>query len=667
MIHISPPFAVFKGENRSPEIIEQIGHPIAFFQIAEVYILFYRIFSKFYSFIDHFSEMVYQRIRAFNPSHKEPSMGHFKVNQKDLFFILKDQLRYGSLCSLERYKGLNEKTLDLLVTEAVSFAKGVLDPLQEIGEAHGVKFENGKVSCPPEFRAAFRQYGRDGWTAAARDPEHGGQGFPNMMRIVVNDLMYGACQSFNMAPSLTHGAAHLIESFGTEALKKTFVPKMFDGTWAGTMCLTEPNAGSNLAALETTAFREGDRFRIKGAKVFISWGDHDLTENIVHLLLARIQGAPEGIGGISLFVVPKMRVNPDGSIGEPNDVVCGGVEEKLGLHASPTCVLNFGTRDGCIGDLCGQENKGLAHMFQMMNAARINTGVSGMTLASTAYLNALAYTKERIQGRDMAGRKPGDVPIIDHPDVRRMLLWMKATVDGMRSMIYAGAYWQDLALELPTGDQKAHFQNLLDFMTPIIKAYCSDMGFRVCETAIQCLGGYGFCREYPLEQYLRDAKIMSLYEGTNGIQAIDLMGRKMKVNGGSAFLSYKAEVEKFCRENGDHPTLGERVRALSEVLRRLSEVAQEMRDRMGSDPLQWASYTYPALTAFGEVTMVWRLLDLAIIADNFIQKGKTGDFYQGKVLQATYFTDVTLPHTLATLATCLRQGREILEIPIGAF
>ena len=594
-------------------------------------------------------------------------MPHFKVNPKDIFFILKEQLDYGSLCSLARYKGLNEKTFDMLVTEAINFARGVVDPLQEIGEQFGVKFENGKVACPPEFKEAFKRYGEDGWTAAARDPQYGGQGFPHMMRIVINDLMYGACQSFNMAPSLTHGAAHLIESFGSEELKERFIPKMLDGTWAGTMCLTEADAGSNLAALQTTAYPQNNHYKIKGTKIFISWGDHDLTENIVHLVLARIDGAPEGVRGISLFVVPKMRVNPDGGIQGPNDVFCGGVEKKLGLHASPTCVLNFGSNDDCIGYLCGEAHKGLAHMFQMMNAARINTGVSGMTLAGTAYQNALEYAKGRRQGRDIAGRKPGDVPIIDHPDVRRMLLWMKAMVDGMRSMIYTGAFWQDFALELPDGEEKQHYQNLVDFITPIIKAYCSDMGFKVCETAIQCLGGYGYSKGYPLEQYLRDAKLMSLYEGTNGIQSMDLMGRKMRVNGGAPFMAYRKEIENFCRDNQEHPQLGDKVRKLARSLEKLTGVADQMREQMISDPLQWASNTYPALMAFGEVTMTWRLLDMAVTATRAIGKGKKNSFFTGKLLQATYFTDVTLPHTLVTMDNALRKGREVIDMPEGAF
>ena len=594
-------------------------------------------------------------------------MSHFKVNENDLFFILKNQLNYGSLCKLDRYRELDEETLDLLVKEALKFARTEIAPLQEIGEKWGVVLDNGEVRCAPEFQAAFRLYGENGWTAAARDPEYGGQGFPHMMRIVINDLMYGACQAFNMAPSLTHGAAHLIESFGSRELKERFIPHMFSGQWAGTMALTEPQAGSNLAAIRTSAVPEGDCYRIKGSKIFISWGDHDLAENIIHLLLARIEGAPEGVKGISLFVVPKIRINPDGTLAEPNDVLCGGVEKKLGLHASPTCLLNFGDQDGCIGYLCGEANSGLAHMFQMMNAARINTGVSGMTLASTAYLNALAYAKDRIQGTDLAGRKPGPVPIIDHPDVRRMLLWMKATVDGMRSMIYTGAFWSELALELPAGEEKSHYQALVDFLTPIIKAYCSDMGFKVCETAIQCLGGYGFCREYPLEQYLRDSKIMSLYEGTNGIQSIDLLGRKMRLNGGALFNSYLAEIQTFCRKHAGQPRLGPEIRVLSEAVDRLETMARTLSEKMKSDPLQWASYTYPALLCFGDITMVWRLLDLAVIAQEQIEAGSANDFLSGKVLQATFFAGTTLPLTLARMETCLRSRREVVEMPEEGF
>jgi len=594
-------------------------------------------------------------------------MPHFKVNVKDILFILNDQLNYGSLCALHRYHGLNAKALDLAVTEAAAFAKKVVDPLQAIGESHGVEFKDGRVYCPPEFKEAYRQYAADGWIAAARDPEYGGQGFPHMMRIVVNDLMYGACQSFNMAPSLTHGAAHLIETFAADGLKKKFVPRCYGGDWTGTMCLTEPDAGSNLAAIKTTAARCGDHFKIQGTKIFISWGDHDLTENIIHLVLARIDGAPEGVRGISLFIVPKIRVNDDGSLGPGNDVRCVSIEKKLGLHASPTCALKFGAKDDCIGYLCGQENMGLAHMFQMMNAARINTGVSGMAIAGTAYLNALAYARTRIQGKDIAGAEKTDVPIITHPDIRRMLLWMKASVDGMRSMIYTAAFWVDLSLELADGDEKNHYRHLVDFTTPILKAFCSDIGFRVCETAIQCLGGYGYCKDFPLEQYLRDVKIMSLYEGTNGIQSLDLMGRKMTMDGGAPFQAFTQEIETFCKKHRSHPALGKSIQCLEKTFNEVFRMVIGMNELRKTDPVHWGAGTWPALMCFAELIMVWRLLDMAVISHRLSkQKGKT-HFYTGKILQATWYADMTLPHTLARIQSCLRKGREIEEMPEGAF
>jgi hypothetical protein len=306
-------------------------------------------------------------------------------------------------------------------------------------------------------------------------------------------------------------------------------------------------------------------------------------------------------------------------------------------------------------------------MFQMMNQARINTGVTAMTLASLAYQHALSYAKERVQGHDLTGRKTGYVPIIDHPDVRRMLLWMKATVEGMRSMVYSGAFWSDLALELKEGEEKRHYQALLDFMTPIIKAYCSDMGFRVCETAIQVLGGYGYCAEYHVEQYLRDAKIASIYEGTNGIQSMDLMGRKMRIQNGAPFTAYRQELKEFVRQTEDHPVIGGPVRRLAHAAERLFQVAGEMAGLNQSDPLQWASQTYPMLLSFGDVTMGWRLLDMARIAQEAMDSGGESEFYRGKVLQASYYAGVTLPVCLARLDSCLQSGREILDMPDGAF
>jgi hypothetical protein len=307
-------------------------------------------------------------------------------------------------------------------------------------------------------------------------------------------------------------------------------------------------------------------------------------------------------------------------------------------------------------------------MFQMMNSARINTGVSGMGIASTAYLNALAYTLQRRQGRDITGSKTGDVAIIDHPDVRRMLLWMKASVDGMRSMIYSCAFWQDFALELPQGSERDHYANLVDFMTPIIKACCSEWGFRVCETAIQCLGGYGYCKDYPLEQYLRDVKILSLYEGTNGIQAMDLLGRKMIIREGACYQAFRTEIMSFCRKHQEHTGLGQQIKALAKAMQQLHQTTGKMADMKKKDPLQWASRSYPMLMVFGEISMAWRLLDMALVAcDPSRQKGRKKDFYRGKVFQARFFVDETLPRTLATMNTCLREGREVVDMPERAF
>ncbi len=594
-------------------------------------------------------------------------MSHFQVNERDIYFILKEQLHYEDLCKYEKYHDLDVDTLDMLVAQAAKFAGGVVAPLQEPGDRQGVSYADCSVQCAPGYREAFQLYGENGWIAASSDTQYGGQGFPSTLSVVISDLMYGACISFAMAPSLTHGAGHLIESFGTQELKDRYIANMYGGRWSGTMCLTEPQAGSSMAPLRTKAVPEGDHFKIKGTKIFITWGDHDIAENIIHLVLARIEGAPEGVKGISLFVVPKIRVNEDGSLGKPNDVICAGVEHKMGLHGSPTCVLNFGDNDDCIGYLCGQENKGLPQMFQMMNSARINVGVAGIGIANTAYLNALAYTKERIQGADLARRKPGEVPIIDHPDVRRMLLWMKATVNGLRSMAYTTGYWWDLASASDDEKERRRCNSLVEFMTPIVKAYSTDMCFRVCESAVQCLGGYGFTREYPFEQYLRDSKILSLYEGTNGIQSMDLLGRKLIMNEGEAFKVFLGELQSFCAKNAAHPTLGEYIQSFSKVVGGLVELAKRMAVAMQTNLLHWGTSTYPALLCFGDAIMLWRLLDMALIAQKKIDEGEKSDFYTGKVMQATYFADVTIPAVMARLETSGKAGREVVEIPDSAF
>ena len=596
-------------------------------------------------------------------------MEHYKVREQEILFVLKDQLNYGRLCRYDRYKDLTETAFDMVVKEAVNFAHGVIEPLLELSEDHGVKYqEDGTVQCHPAYGPAFKKCGEDGWIAVARDPELGGQGFPLMMRIIVNEFFYGACQSFNVLPSLTHGAGHLIEAFGTERLKNLFVPRMYGGEWSGAMALTEPDAGSNLAALQTSARSEGDHFKIKGNKIFITYGVNDVAANNINLVLARIEGAPEGIHGISLFVVPKIRVNEDGTLGDDNDVRCQRVEQKMGIRGAPTEAISFGDHDECIGYLCGEENKGLAHMFQMINQGRINSAVTGMTLASTAYLNVLQYCKERIQGAHIAKRKTGDVPLIDHPDIRRMLLWMKSVVEGLRSMIYLTAFHSDLARCETDPSEKERYRLLLEFTTPIVKAYSTHMGFEVCSNAMQCMGGHGYMKDYPIENYLRDVRGPALYEGTNGIQALDLLRRKMTMKGGAALKCFVDEIQTFTRQHTNHEKLSQEMKKLETTLLQLQDVSLWLASKYAVSPEKAAGHAFPLLLCCGDVMLAWRLLDMAVIAyDAMPNKGKKRNFYQGKIAAATYFIRETLPQTRARLSTCLGENNELLEMDVNDF
>ena len=389
--------------------------------------------------------------------------------------------------------------------------------------------KDGKVTVPKCYHDAYKKYVEAGWLCPTQPPDVGGQGMPVVMATANLEHCYAANFAFLMYPGLTHGAAGLIEHFGTEELKNKYMYKMYAGQWTGTMCLTEPGAGSDVGALKTTAKRLPDgTFSITGTKCFISCGDHDLAENIIHPVLARIEGDPPGTGGISIFIVPKYRVNADGSLGELNDVHTGNIEHKMGIKGSATCTLNFGDEGKCIGELLGKEREGMKIMFLMMNEARLEVGMQGLGHASAALEHAIAYAKERIQSVPVWEMKNPDakaVPIIQHPDVRRDLLWMKAHVEGIRALNYFAAYCMDMAKAIPAEREK--WQGFVELLTPVCKAYSSDKAMEVCSKAIDVYGGYGYCQEYPVEQYMRDCKIACLYEGTNGIQALDLVGRKL--------------------------------------------------------------------------------------------------------------------------------------------
>jgi alkylation response protein AidB-like acyl-CoA dehydrogenase len=434
-------------------------------------------------------------------------MAQLLSDRKDIDFVLYDQLKIEDILKTEKYNDLNRKMLDMVISEARNLGIKEIYPTYKQGDREGVKFEDGKVIVPQCFHRPYALFVEGEWIAMAEDPEVGGQGFPWIIRQAAFEYIIGA----NFA-------------------KELFLKKIYSGEWGGTMLLTEPGAGSDVGALTTTAVKNPDgTYSISGNKIFITCGDHDLTENIIHPVLARIEGAPPGTRGISLFIVPKIWVNDDGSLGELNDIVCSGVEEKMGIHGSPTCSMALGGKGKCRGLLLGEENKGLMVMFHMMNEARLDVGTQGFLHASAAYLYAVNYARERLQGKDIEeGKDPQapQVPIICHPDVRRMLLQMKAYVDGMRSFVYYVAYCFDKESTAKTRDTKERYHDFIELLTPIIKAYCSERGQFVCEQAIQVYGGYGYTKEYPVEQLYRDCKITSIYEGTNGIQAMDLLGNQ---------------------------------------------------------------------------------------------------------------------------------------------
>ncbi|HKK90675.1 MAG TPA: acyl-CoA dehydrogenase family protein, partial [Desulfobacteraceae bacterium] len=456
------------------------------------------------------------------------------ADRRDVDFVLHEQLEVSSLSRYEKFEDFNGKTIDMVVSEARNLALKELLPYLGEADREGCTFENGRVSVPKAFHRAYELFVEGEWIAMCDDPAWGGQGMPATVALAANNYFNGANYPFMLQVILAHGAGKLVEKFGTEQQKKLFLRKMYTGAWGGSMLLTEPEAGSDVGALTTRAVPNGDgTYSITGNKIFISSGDNDLVDNIIHPVLARIQGAPAGTAGISLFLVPKYRVNDDGSTGEFNDIVCTGIEEKMGIHGSPTCSMALGSQGRCIGTLLGGENRGMHHMFVMMNEARLHVGMQGFACASASYLNALNYARERVQSAPLTAPKgSAGVPIIRHPDVRRMLLGMKSSTEAMRSLLYYVGFMEDMVQVAETDDQRAHCQGLIDVLIPVAKGYITDRAFELCSDGIQVFGGYGFTREYPQEQLLRDCKITQIYEGTNGIQAMDLLGRKLGLNKG---------------------------------------------------------------------------------------------------------------------------------------
>ncbi|GAB6144884.1 acyl-CoA dehydrogenase [Desulfocicer niacini] len=601
-------------------------------------------------------------------------MAQHIADRRDQDFVIHEMLNVADLSKHERFEDFNKKTIDMVITEARNLAIKEILPTQTDGDEIGCILKDGQVHVPKSFHKPYKLFCEGEWVAMCDDPEYGGQGMPKVLAMAAGEMFTGANCAFMMYPGLTHGAGKLVEEFGTEAQKKTYLANLYTGKWGGTMCLTEPEAGSDVGALTTTAVRNDDgTFSITGNKIFISGGDQDMVDNIVHPVLARIEGAPAGTKGISLFLVPKYKVNEDGTPGESNNVECTGIEKKMGIHGNTTASLSFGAKGPCIGELLGEENKGMKAMFVMMNEARLGTGMQGFGFATASYINAVNYAKERVQGTDllkMFDKEPQSVSIIKHPDVRRQLINMKAYVEGMRTLLYYTGLLFDKVNLAEDEKKKARYKGLIELLTPILKAYCTDRSFEVCAQGIQVYGGYGYIREYPQEQLLRDCKITSIYEGTNGIQAMDLLGRKLGMNKGRPFMDLLGEMNKTIAAAKEIDSLVPMAKKCEIAVNRLGEVAMHMgMAAMSEQVLNAFAAAHPFLDVTGDVVMAWFHLWRAVVAAPKIEKAKKKDvaYYQGQVATADYFITCHIPTTLGKMNGLTTNYTPVMEIPEEAF
>lgn len=575
------------------------------------------------------------------------------TDQRDMDFVLYEQFKVDSFLQSDKYKAFNKKMFDMVVKEAKNLATKEIFPTYAECDKDGVRFENGAVKVSECLRKPHQLLVEGEWGALTESQDYGGQGLPFTIAQAALEYLIGANYVLMTYPILGHGAGKMINLYGTAKQKELFLKKLYTGVWGGTMLLTEPGAGSDVGALTTSARKlEDGLYEITGSKIFITNGEQNLTQNIIHPVLARIEGAPAGTKGISLFIVPKIRVNDDGSLGEPNDVVCTGVEEKMGLHGSPTCSMSLGSKGKCRGYLLGQPNQGMEVMFHMMNEVRLEVGTQAFTSANLAYQHALDYAKQRLQGRsieNLSDHGAAQVPIIRHPDVKRMLLKMKAYVEGLRSLIYYVAFCFDKEETSKDETKILKYSNLIGILTPVVKAYASEKGFDVCVEAMQVFGGYGYTREYPVEQMVRDCKIASIYEGANGIQAMDFLGRKVAGSKGQMLKALVHEIHVTIETAGKH----DRLKGLAEKLESAVALLETTCTNAGRAMFSAHSASafacaHPLLEATGDVIMAWMLLWRAVIADEKLQS-RDASFYKGKIKAAEFFILTILPATLGRL------------------
>jgi 3-(methylthio)propanoyl-CoA dehydrogenase len=573
-------------------------------------------------------------------------MREYQAPLADMQFVLRELVDHALMA---RLPGFEDATLELgeaVLEEAAKFAGGVLSPLNRVGDREGVRWSDTQVATASGWKQAYGQFVEGGWSALACPREFGGQNLPRTLSALVEEMWNGANMAFTLCPMLTRGAIEAIDLKGSHHLKATYLPKMVSGEWTGTMNLTEPQAGSDLAAVRTLAEPSGGgRYKLKGQKIFITYGEHDLAENIIHMVLARTPGAPEGVKGMSLFVVPKFLVNADGSLGERNDVRCLSVEHKLGIHASPTCVLAFGQQGGAAGELIGEENRGLEYMFIMMNAARFAVGLEGIGLSERAFQTALAFANERIQGMEPGVK--GRVPIVRHPDIRRMLMLIKSKTEAMRALASVAAMSLDAARVHPDGKERARHQAFADLMIPVVKGWCTENSVALTSLAIQVHGGMGFIEETGVAQLYRDARITPIYEGTTGIQANDLVGRKLARDGGRAAQALIEDMRKLGQAIAGEPNLGGAGRVFSAAIDALESAVHYVVSGYGKDARGVSAGAVPLLELFGVVAGGWQLLRSALVARDRLasppaQGAASAGFYRAKIDTARFYADHVL-------------------------
>ncbi len=607
------------------------------------------------------------------------------LDLRDIHFAMREWLQLGQLGESEKYADFDQDTIEMMVQEGIRFGIEVVFPTRAESDREGCHIEDGRVKVPECMHKPYQQAYELGWASVSASQEYGGMGAPASIGLIVNEALNGANLGLGMFFGLTSGAAELIGSFGSAMLKEKYITKMFKGQYTGTMCLSEPQAGSDVGAGTTSAESVGEGiYKIKGTKCWISSGDNNLGENVIHAVLARVKGDTEGTKGLSLFVVPHTRVNDDGSLGEWNDVSVASIENKMGIHSSPTAVLNFGDNDDCLGWILGNEGQGIAAMFQMMNGARIFTGLIGLSLGGAAYENAKTYAHERIQGTNISNKRELDsqrVSIFEHPAVRLNLINMKARVEAMRALLYYTALQFDLETIAKSDEEKLEKQNMINMLTPMCKGWCTEIGLEVIQNGIQVLGGVGYTKDFPLEQLYRDARISTIYEGTTDIQALDLIGRKMLRNEGALFQQLMQHFSQLITEHKDHPELGSLLNTFEgycESLYETSVSSQEIMNTRGMKAL--ALYATPFLMFISSVTAGWLLLQQAMVASEELEKIRETEgadnldksglleenedalFYANKIKTTRYFVEAIIPQFNALLEGGKKQNFDALDI-----